>query len=144
MYLAASGTGREIEQFTSSTVGRGFMREQKFKQAAFVYLHVGILYEGATFQMWRQGILPERMGPGWVWLLVGPVVVGVVFWGLWKWHNAWVARVVWLIAALRVPTLIGGTFFPDSGQLLAPAFYGTALLVVMINLAMLARAGWDL
>ena len=120
------------------------MREQKFRQAAFVYLHVGILYEGATFQMWRQGILPERMGPGWVWLLVGPVVVGVVFWGLWKWHNAWVARVVWLIAALRVPTLIGGTFFPTPDQLLAPAFYGTALLVVMINLVMLARAGWDL
>jgi len=52
--------------------------------------------------------------------------------------------VVWLIAALRVPTLIGGTFFPDPVQLLAPAFYGTALLVVMINIVMLARAGWDL
>ena len=77
-------------------------------------------------------------------MLVGPVVVGVVFWALWKWHNAWVARVVWFIAALRVPTLIGGTFLPTTDQLLAPAFYGTALLVVMINLAMLARAGWDL
>ncbi len=144
MYLAASGTGRKIEQFTSSTVARGLMREQKFKQAAFVYLHVGILYEGATFQLWRQGILPERMGPGWVWLLVGPVIVGVVFWALWQRQSAWVARVVWFIAALRVPTLIGGTFLPTPDQLLAPAFYGTALLVVMINLAMLARAGWDL
>ena len=60
-------------------------------------------------------------------MLVGPVVVGVVFWALWKWHNAWVARVVWFIAALRVPTLIGGTFLPTPDQLLAPAFYGTAL-----------------
>jgi hypothetical protein len=120
------------------------MREQKFRQAAFVYLHVGILYEGAAFQMWRQGMLPERMGPGWIWLVAGPVIVGVVFWALWKHHNVWVARVVWAIAALRVPTLIGGAFLPTPDQRLAPVFYGTALLVVMINLAMLARAGWDL
>ena len=120
------------------------MREQKFRQAAFVYLHVGILREGAAFQAWRHGILPERMGPGWIWLLVGPVITGVVFWALWKWQKAWVARVVWLIVALQVPTLIGGTFFPTLDQRLAPAFYGTALLVFMINLAMLARAGWDL
>jgi hypothetical protein len=84
------------------------------------------------------------MGPGWIWLLGGAVITGAVFWALWQWQNVWVARVVWAIAALRVPTLIGGAFLPTPDQLLAPAFYGTALLVVMINLAMLARAGWDL
>ena len=120
------------------------MRQQKFRQAAFVYLHVGILYEGAAFQMWREGLLPEGMGPGWVWMLAGAVITGLVFWGLWHWQNVWLARVVWLIGALRVPTLIGAAFIPSADQRLTPAFYGTALVVVMINLWMLARAGWDL
>jgi len=119
-------------------------RARKFRQAAFVYLHVGILYEGATFAMWRRGLLPEGRGPGWLWMLIGAAIVAAVFWGLGRWHNAWVARVVWLIAALRIPVLIENTFFPAPEQRLSPGFYGVALLVVMINLWMLARAGWDL
>ena len=119
-------------------------RDRKFRQAAIVYLHVGILYEGAALQMWRDGMLPQRMGPGWVWLLAGAVITAIVVWGLWSWKNAWFARAVWLIGTLRVPTLIGGAFFPAADQRLGPAFYGVALLVVVINLLMLARAGWDL
>ncbi|MEE8061247.1 MAG: hypothetical protein V3T16_05435 [Gemmatimonadales bacterium] len=120
------------------------MRERKFRQAAFVYLHVGILYEGAAWQMWRQGLLPERMGPGWIWMLAGAAITALVFVGLWYWQNVWLARIIWAIGALRVPTLIGGAFFPTADQRLGPSFYGTALVVVMINLWMLARAGWDL
>jgi len=119
-------------------------RAKKFRQAAWVYLHVGVLYEGATFAMWRRGLLPEGRGPGWLWMLVGAGIVAAVVWGLWRWQNVWVPRVVWVIAALRIPVLIGNTFFPEPGQGLSPAFYGTALAVVMINLWMLARAGWDL
>ena len=37
-----------------------------------------------------------------------------------------------------------GRFFPDAAQSLPSAFYITALLVVLVNLWMLARAGWDL
>jgi hypothetical protein len=77
-------------------------------------------------------------------MLLGAAIVAGVFWGLWRWQNAWLARVVWFIGALRVPTLIAGAFLPNPDQRLAPAFYGTALVVVMINLWMLARAGWDL
>lgn len=119
------------------------MRAQKFRQAALVYLHVGILYEGAAFAMWRNGLLPDRFGPPWIWMVIGAAIVAVVVWGLWTWQNVWFARAVWLIHALRVPTLIANAFLPLADQRLPPAFYGTALAVVMVNLWMLARAGWD-
>ncbi len=119
-------------------------RERKFRQAAFAYLHVGILYEGAAIAMMRADLLPSRFGPPWIYLLVGAAIVTVVMWGLWSWQNVWFARAIWLVHGLRVPTLIAGAFFPGDQYLLGQSFYGTALLVVMINLWMLARAGWDL
>ncbi len=119
-------------------------RELKFRQAALAYVHVGILYEGAAYVMWRRDLLPPDRGPGWLWMLIGAAIVAVVFWGLWKWQNVWFARAVWAIHALRVPTLIGHAFFPLAEQRFPPAFYGTALAVVVINLWMLARAGWDI
>jgi len=66
--------------------------------------------------MWRQGMLPARFGPSWLWLL----------------HS------------LRLPALINGAFFAGAEERVVPAFYLTAIVVVMINLWMLARAGWDL
>lgn len=119
-------------------------RDQKFRQAAFAYLHVGILYEGAAYAMWRRGLLPAGRGSGPLWMLIGAGIVALVVWGLWHWRKPWIAQTVWVIHALRVPTLITATFFPLDGARLPPVFYGTALLVVMINLWMLARAGWDL
>ncbi len=77
-------------------------------------------------------------------MLIGAAIVAVVFWGLWKWQNVWFARAVWAIHALRVPALIGNAFFPLAEQRFPPAFYGAALAVVVINLWMLARAGWDI
>ena len=118
-------------------------RDQKFRQAAVAYAHVGLLYEGAAIAMWRRDLLPTRFGPAWVWLVLGAGIVAFVVWGLWKWQNVWFARVVWVIHALRVPTLITGAFFPPAVQKMPPAFYGAALVVVVINLWMLARAGWD-
>jgi hypothetical protein len=119
-------------------------RAVKFRQAAFVYLHLGILYEGATFAMWRRGVFPTDRGPIWLWMVIGAAIVAVVFWGLWRWQNVWFARVVWAIGALRIPALIGAAFFPVAGQQAPPGFYLTALVVVIINLAFLARAAWDL
>lgn len=118
-------------------------RDQKFRQAAIAYAHVAVLYEGAAFEMWRRGVLPVRFGPGWMWMLIGTAIVVFVVWGLWSWRNVWFARVVWVIHALRVPVLIGNTFLPLAEQRLPPAFYGTALVVVVVNLWMLARAAWD-
>jgi hypothetical protein len=118
-------------------------RSTKFRQAAMAYLHVGVLYEGAAFAMWRRGILPPRMGPGWIWMLLGAAVTALVIWGLWRWQNVWFARGVWVVHALRVPTLIAGAFFPAEAARLGPGFYLTALIVVVINLWMLARAAWD-
>lgn len=120
-------------------------RSAKFRQAAFVYLHVGLLYEAAVWSLWGAGLLPEGRGPIWLWLLAGAAILGVVFWGLWSWRNAWFARAVWALHALRLPALIDGTFLREPGaEGLPAAFYGAALTVVLVNLGFLARAGWDL
>jgi hypothetical protein len=119
-------------------------RALKFRQAAFVYLHVAILYEAAAWSMMRRALLPSRFGPPWIWMLLGGVVAALVFIGLYRWQNAWFARVVWAVHGLRNPALVSGAFFSDEAPRVTPAFYLTALIVVLINLWMLARAGWDL
>lgn len=117
----------------------------RFRQAAFVYLHVGLLYEAGVWSMSRNGFLPGERGPVWVWLLVGAAITGLVFWGLWSWRNRWLARGVWALHALRLPALVEGAFLQQASQMrLPPSFYLTALAVVLVNLGFLARAGWDL
>ena len=119
-------------------------RARKFRQAAFVYLHVAILYEAAAYGMLGTGRLPSRFGSPWIWLVAGAVVAGVVFVGLYYLRNVWIARVVWLLHGLRLPVLIRGAFFATAAATTPPSFYITAIVVVVINLWMLARAGWDL
>ncbi len=119
-------------------------RVAKFRQAAFVYLHVSILYEGAAYVMMGGGLLPARFGSPWIWLVAGAAVAGMIFFGLFQLRNVWVARIVWVLHGLRLPVLIRGAFFAAPDVVTPPHFYLTAIVVVMINLWMLARAGWDL
>ena len=121
------------------------MRSAKFRQAAFVYLHVSLLYEAAAYAMWRAGRLPfTRLGPPWLWLILGAVVAGLVFFGLLRWQNVTFARVIWALHGLRLPPLIHGAFFAGTSAVAPSSFYVTAIVVVTINLWMLARAAWDL
>jgi len=119
-------------------------RSRKFRQAAFVYLHVGVLYEATVLILTRQGSIPAGRGPVWVWLLVGAAIVAAIFWGLWVRQSRWLARIVWALHALRLPALLEGAFFADPARVLPESFYLTTLGVVLVNLWMLARAGWDL
>jgi hypothetical protein len=120
-------------------------RARKFRQAAFVYLHVGLLYEAAALAMRNYELLPTRFGPPILFLLLGAVVTVLVFAGLYWAQNEWVARIVWAIQALRLPPLISrGFFYPFATMRLPPVFYITALVIVLISMWMLARAGWDL
>lgn len=124
-------------------------RETKFRQAAIVYLHVGILYEAAVFVFWRQGILPEARGPAWLWLLLGAFLAGTISYALWRWQHRWLVLLVWALQTLRLPALIEGAFFARAHTgvdvaVIPPAFYLTALIVILFNLALLARAGFDL
>lgn len=116
----------------------------KLRQAAFVYLHVGILYEAAVYAMWRRGLLAREAEHVWLFLALGAGIVALVFWLLWFRHSVWTARIVWGLHALRLPSIIQHAFFPPAEQAVPAAFYGAALAVVLVNLAMLARAGWDL
>lgn len=120
-------------------------RARKFRQAALVYLHVGLLYEFAAYALWRRGFTSHVPGNPLIWFVMGAVIVAVVVWGLWRWQNAWFARGVWAIHGLRIPTLIDGAFLePGGGGLVPPSLYLAALGVILVNLWMLARAGWDL
>ncbi len=119
-------------------------RVAKFRQAAFVYLHVAILYEAAAYVMMGAGRLPTRFGPPLIWLVAGAVVAAIVFVGLYWFRNVWVARIVWGIHGLRLPVLVRGAFFAAPEVITPPSFYITAIVVVLVNLWMLARAGWDL
>ncbi len=121
-------------------------RARKFRQAAFVYLHVAILYESAAYAMWRAGMLPasRMLGPGWIWLVAGAIVGALVFLGLLRWQNVIFARIVWAVHAMRLPSLIGYAFITTVEGAMTRAFYITAIVVVTINLWMLARAAWDL
>jgi hypothetical protein len=121
------------------------VRATKFRQAAFVYLHVALLYEAAAYAMWRAGRLPDsRLGAPWVWLVLGAVVAGAVFVGLYRWQNPWLARVIWAIHALRLPSMMHGAFFAGESTFVPARFYVVAIVVITINLWMLARAAWDL
>lgn len=120
-------------------------RERKFRQAAFVYLHVGLLYEFAVYAMWRKGLIGDVPGHPLVWLGLGAAVIAFVFWGLWFRQSTWFARVVWVIHGLRLPALIEGAFLRVPGEgVVPPSFYLVAIFIILINLWMLARAGWDL
>jgi len=120
------------------------VRARKFRQAAFVYLHVAILYEAAAYAMWRAGLLPAGRGPGWLWLILGALVAGAIFLGLLRWQNVMFARVIWVIHGMRLPSLISSAFISTAESGLTRGFYITAIVVVVINLWMLARAAWDL
>ena len=119
-------------------------RVAKFRQAGFVYLHVAILYEAAVYAMLGAGALPARFGTPVVWLIGGGAVAAFGFVGLYHWRNVWFARILWALNAARTPSLIGGAFFAAPERVTPSTFYLTALVVVVINLWMLARAGWDL
>jgi len=134
-------TGTPLNQ---SADGAGQSHVRKFRQAAFVYLHVALLYEFTVFILWRRGLLPEGRGSGPVWLLLGALITGLIFWGLWSRRSIWLARIVWALHALRLPAILQGAFFAAPGATLPPEFWRFALVVVLLNLWLLARAGWDL
>lgn len=140
----AQGRAAGQEQSQGPDARSGDARARKFRQAAFWYLHVGLLYEGAVVAMWRNGLVNPIRGPIVLWLLLGAAIVTLVFWGLWFRRSVWLARGIWALHALRLPSMIEGAFMPGPDAALPEAFYLTAIVVIVINLWMLARAGWDL
>jgi len=118
-------------------------RARKFRQAAIAYLHVGLLYEASVWVLWQRGLMPQSRGPVALWLSFGAAITAFVVWGLWRWQHARFAQLIWLLHALRLPALIGGAFFADPARSIPPSFYLVALFIVLFNLWMLARAGFD-
>lgn len=129
----------------TSAAARDPARSRKYRQAAIVYLHYAVLYWIGARVLLERGLFPETRGPEWVWLYVLGIGVPVaVVAALWWWQNRWFARVLWAVVALRLPTLMEGAFLPKPDQQIGPGFYLAAGLVVLVVMAALARAGWDL
>lgn len=140
----ADGLPASISPSTArGTEGSISPRDRKFRQAAFVYLHVGLLYEAGVVAVWRGGLAPER-GSMLLWLLFGAAIAVGVAWALWRFRSPWLPRVVWGLHALRLPKVFAGAFGLDAATNLPEAVWRLALVAVLVNLAFLARAGWDL
>lgn len=118
-------------------------RARKFRQAAVVYLHYGVLYLVGARVLLARGLFPEARGPEWAWFAAGAAIGAVVIAGLWWWQNPWFARAIWLLVALRLPTLVEGAFFGGAVDGVPRALYVAAALVVLVTMGALARAGWD-
>jgi hypothetical protein len=120
----------------------------RFRQAAIVYLHYGILYDLGVYVVWQQGILPEARGPAELWLLLGAFLAISISYALWRWQHRWFALLVWGVVMLRLPAMMRGAFFGQAHTgveaVVPPAMYFTGLVVTVINMVMLARAGFDL
>jgi hypothetical protein len=117
----------------------------KFRQAAFVYLHVALLREAAAYEMWRAGLLPySPLGSPTPFLILGAVIAGVVFFALLRWHNVHFVRVLWFVHVVWLFPLIRYAFFAGADRPIPRSFYVTAIVAVMVAMWALARAGWDL
>ena len=117
-------------------------RARKFRQAAIVYLHYAVLYEIGAWVLWQRGLFPETRGPEAVWFLAGAAVAGLVTWALWWGRWAWFAHALWVLLALRLPTLIEGAFL-GGGVEIPSGLYLAAALVVLVTMGAVARAAWD-
>ena len=109
-----------------------------------MYLHVALLYEIGVYLIDARGGLPTEFGPPAMWMAIGGTVAGAIFAGLYWWQNVWLVRIVWASQAGRLVWAMGGAFFRKDDTPLGPALYQFALVVILINLCTLARAGWDL
>lgn len=117
-------------------------RAAKFRLAAVVYLHYAVLYEIGAYALWQRELFPETRGPEAVWFLAGAAIAAVVVWALWWGRWTWFAHAVWVLLALRLPTLMEGAFL-GGGLEIPPALYLAAGLVVLVTMAAIARAAWD-
>lgn len=108
-----------------------------------VYLHYGFLYLAGAWVLYGEGFFPATRGPAWVWFAAGAAIGAVVVGGLWWWQSPWFARAVWLLVALRLPTLIEGAFGSGGIEGVPQLAYVAAGLAVLVNLWALARAAWD-
>lgn len=129
----------------AATLDHSIPRNLKFRQAAFVYLHVALLREAAAYEMWRAGLLPySPLGSPTPFLILGAVVAAIVFVALLRWHNVHFVRLLWLVHVVWLFPLIRYAFFAGADRPIPRSFYLTAIAAVSLAMWALARAGWDL
>ena len=79
-----------------------------------------------------------------VWLVVGALLGGGLAWALYRWHKPWLPWILWITSAFRLQPLIRHAFVEEVTGQLTRGFYVAAIIVILINMWMLARAAWDL
>jgi hypothetical protein len=136
---------RGVSVTLAATLDLPISRQLKFRQAAFVYLHVALLREAAAYEMWRANLLPySPLGSPTPFLIIGAVVAAVVFVALLRWQNVHFVRLLWLLHVVWLFPLLRYAFFAGADRPIPRSFYVTAIVAVLIAMWALARAAWDL
>lgn len=122
-------------------------QKQKYHQAALTYLLYGLIYLSGALYLAAMDVVARS---GWVWFAVGAVFILVLPPLIW-FEYKWITRILAVLVGVRVVGL-GRTIFFEDGALVPlpwggdlPMRYGAVgfLVVAVVTVFMLARAGWQ-
>jgi hypothetical protein len=126
-------------------------REEKFRQAAWVYFTYGVIYWLGGFYLATRGI---AIGRGALWFVLGAIFVVVLPWliarGSCGKGYLWFVRILALFVAYRAfevaRVALAPRFrsvpLPGGGEIPMALGAGLFFLIALVTAAMLARAAW--
>ncbi len=131
-------------------------QQRKFKQAAIAYLIYGVLYEGfAVLRIWQNGLPPVVSYTTMVsYLVIGALIMVLFPYLVYRGYRRF-TQLVSLLVGLRAIALLGVLggfrlpFLYDREpfflkQMSPDAVYAAALLVTLVTMVCLIRAGWQI
>lgn len=131
-------------------------QQTKFTQAAVVYLIYGILYEGfAVLRVWESGLPPGvSISTTATYLIIGALIMLLFPYLINRGYRRFTQLVAFLVGlrAIALIGVLGGfrlPFFYDREpfflrQMSPDWVYVAALVITLVTLFLLVRAGWDL
>jgi hypothetical protein len=126
-------------------------REEKFRQAAWVYFTYGVIYWLGGFYLATRGI---AIGRGALWFVLGAIFVVVLPWLIARGPRGkgylWFVRILALFVAYRAfevaRVALAPRFrsvpLPGGGEIPMALGAGLFFLIALVTAAMLARAAW--
>lgn len=130
-------------------------QQTKFAQAAVVYLIYGILYEGfALLRVWESGLPPGvSISTTATYLIIGALIMVLFPYFIYRRYRRFTQLVAFLVGlrAVALIGILGGfrlPFYYDREpfflrQMSPDAVYAVALIITLVTLFFLIRAGWD-
>ncbi|MFQ5902588.1 MAG: hypothetical protein ACE5JO_02760 [Candidatus Binatia bacterium] len=132
------------------------LQQTRFMHAAIAYLIYGLLYEGfAALRIWEGGLPPGvSVSRSASYLIIGALIMVLFPYFVYRGYRRF-TQIVALLVGLRAIALIGILgglhlpFFYDREpfflkKMSSDAVYGAALVIAIVTLFFLIRAGWNL